>query len=1104
VALWALAGSAVAGDMLFESAELGGTGLNQGSLIGAQEYLGVRFEATEPWRVEAVGGHMFQNEGGLSAFFAAIIPLEDELGYPTDQALSEAVWFTTFTAGELSSDIFIPGLTYLQPGWYVLMFGGGGLFGSTGSGGMTTNNTDIGYPTYLRLRQGEWEPSPPGKRFFVYGTVACIEDTANLTVDCAEDCADGYDNDADGWVDCQDDNCWALERCCDADEDGWDRDEELCSFGGDCDDRPIVGLPIHPGASETPLNGVDEDCDGLETCYADADLDGFGSMSTLISSDQLTCSGAPGISTQPTDCQDAGPGAADVNPLAIELAADGVDQDCDGRELCYEDLDGDGFGSFIQREVVGLVCDGTPGFSSNRADCDDFGPAAATFFPGASEPPADGIDQDCDGVDDCYVDRDGDGWGVPEVVTGTSMDCSVGRSTANNALDCLDVGLDGLLVNPGAQEVPADGVDQDCDGLDACFEDLDGDGYGSSVIVRAGAVDCAAAFGLSWTPGDCDDSSPIAAQVYPGAQELAGDGVDQDCNNADDCFFDVDRDGYGGPFPAPAPGLLCDTLEGYASSNDDCLDVGPRAVFVHPGAPEDPADGVDQDCDGEDACFADLDLDGFGGTTLIDAGDLSCVDDPGERPSIEDCDDGDPDRSPAEFERPGDGVDQNCDGVDACYEDQDQDGWGSVRVIVGPRDGCESAPGFAAVAGDCDDQAEDVHPGAEERPYDGVDQDCVAGDRLDVDNDGSDWIGARGQDCDDTTGTVRPGAVELVNDIDDNCDGRIDEGSVRFDDDGDGYAELGGDCDDAAISVRPGAIEVCDGRDQDCDGAVDEGTRCRDDDLDGYSESEGDCADGDPARSPGLVDIPDNGIDDDCDGVMLDAVPDVDGDGYAVAGGDCAPFDASVFPHAEEAPDGIDDDCDGLIDEGTIFFDDDGDGYAEAASDCNDAQPLDFPGAAERADGVDNDCDGEVDEGLADLDRDGAVAPEDCDDGDALVGPGVAEVPNGRDDDCDGEIDDGVDDRDGDGWTREGGDCHDGIGWVNPEAIEVCDGVDNDCDGAIDPGCAERGEVVAQPAPTPSTGCSQVGGGVSSGVAFGILGLVRGRRSGVRGKSANG
>jgi hypothetical protein len=69
-----------------------------------------------------------------------------------------------------------------------------------------------------------------------------------------------------------------------------------------------------------------------------------------------------------------------------------------------------------------------------------------------------------------------------------------------------------------------------------------------------------------------------------------------------------------------------------------------------------------------------------------------------------DCNDLDGTVRPGAFDRPGDGVDQNCDGADAVDNDRDRDG-----VVAG----------F-----DCDDGNRDIHPGARERLGNRVDEDC--------------------------------------------------------------------------------------------------------------------------------------------------------------------------------------------------------------------------------------------------------------------------------------------------------------------------------------------------------------------------------------------
>ena len=236
------------------------------------------------------------------------------------------------------------------------------------------------------------------------------------------------------------------------------------------------------------------------------------------------------------------------------------------------------------------------------------------------------------------------------------------------------------------------------------------------------------------------------------------------------------------------------------------------------------------------------------------------------------------------------------------------------------------------------------------------------------------------------------------------------DGSAGQDRDGDGYTPCGGDCDDDDPSINPSAVEVYDDVDEDCDGTVDEGTEGYDDDGDGYTELEGDCNDGNDAQAPDIAEEA-NGIDDDCDGVIDDGVgnEDADGDGFLDWAGDCDDNDPDTYPGAPELPDGVDNDCDGVIDEGTINYDDDGDGYSEADGDCNDNKKGTYPGASEKSDQQDNDCDGIVDEGTDRYDDDGDGYTErggDCDDADASVSPAELEVEDdGIDNDCDGTVD---------------------------------------------------------------------------------------------------
>ena len=235
---------------------------------------------------------------------------------------------------------------------------------------------------------------------------------------------------------------------------------------------------------------------------------------------------------------------------------------------------------------------------------------------GALEIPYNGIDDDCNPMtlDD---DLDQDGYAVAD--------------------DCDDTNPD---INPGAEDIANNSIDEDCDGFDA-FEavDNDNDGYDNSY--------------------DCDDNNP---DINPGVTETLYNGIDDDCDplTLDD---DLDQDGFAfandcddnnaqinpNQTEIPYNGLDDDCnsttldddldLDGFNLA-DDCDDNNSE---INPNQAEVPYNGIDDDCNTA-TLDDDLDQDGF--------------------EIAEDCDDNNAEINPDATDIPNNGIDENCDGMD--------------------------------------------------------------------------------------------------------------------------------------------------------------------------------------------------------------------------------------------------------------------------------------------------------------------------------------------------------------------------------------------------------------------------------------------------------
>jgi Notch 1 len=854
---------------------------------------------------------------------------------------------------------------------------------------------------------------------------------------------DGLDNDCDNEID----EGFELGTSC--------AGVGLCSDGVlECDPTNVELTICSSSVRGTQYDGIPELCDGM-----DNDCDGDVDESFSLGNE---CHGIGECGLGEFECSADGSrticstivGGSHYEP-AIDVC-DGLDNDCDG--------------SIDEDYQIGADCNGIGECGLGKWECYDLDHrVCSSSFPGSDHQ---GKTEICDGLDNSCNGFIDDGFGVGEACVGVGA-CGSGViecASASETICSTDVGGS----NDQSELDVCDGIDNDCNGT------VD-DGFNIG-------VDCNGEGACGWGRYECSvtDSMRKACSTEPGQSgdeskvEICDNRIDDDCDGVtdeDECLCepgDIRECGVSWKGICTKVDQVCQTDRTWSA----CTAVMPR---------EEICNGLDDNCD--DILIGEDDSD--------DDGSLDCAD----------CEPDNEDVYPDAVEL-CDGMDNDCDdeidedfplgvtcrGIGACGEGTLECREDGLEVVCSTNPGnSEDASGpelcTNMIDDNCDGEVNEIC-------------DCTYGvtPPISCGQSGEGICRMGSQACmadggfDECTATM-PADNEYCNEIDDNCNGIIDEGCEctdglqQFCGSSEGECRQGvqtcalgqwGECVGEVVAT----IEMCDGKDNDCDFGTDEdyqvGKPCVGIGECGVGEIE--CASNESARcdtdvggshDQSSVELCD-GLDNDCDGTVDEGFPlgiECRGMGacglgvyecnFAQTGVVCSTApggsnDQSLVDACDGIYQFVDDDCDGVVDEDCtcVANIEKNDCGHNTLGLCKIVQltclgngtwgecPAVMP-QTEICDGEDNDCDGITDEDfdfLNDINNCGSCgnvcaldnAVSDCVSGECVVIACDYPYHNADGDDSTG--------------------CE--YACVNTPAgnlvNEYCDNVDNDCDGSVD------------------------------------------------------